>query len=129
MKGERAVALDPRGQLALFHRAGFRSNGAKWERRLYKRLWARVQRLDQNIRREQAARMREQNKKPEVKKADAARHARWYRKHRRRVARYNARYHRENRRRHCGFCDRPAGPGRYSLRPANGRLACPRCFA
>jgi len=120
---------DPREQLALFFRAGFKTNGTKRERRLYQKLWKRVRQLDPEFRRSEAARMREQSKKPGVKEADARRHARWARKNSLRVARYNHRYHRENRARRCSYCDRRAKPGRYSLRPFRGQLACPRCFA
>lgn len=118
---------DPRAQLALFYRAGFKSNGAVWERRLYKRLWARVRRLDIDFRRSEAARSREFHRRH--KKQMARGRARWYRKNRRRQALYNARYHRDHRVRRCGFCNRRAGPGRYCLRPVRGRLACPGCFA
>lgn len=120
--------LTPREALALFFRAGLNSNGRKWERRLYKRLWARVRRLDPECRRVDAARMRAQSLLPEVKKADAERHARYVRKHRARVSRYNRRYHREKRRRHCTLCGRPAPKGRYGLKwitravPVAGRL-------
>lgn len=120
---------DPRAQLALFFRAGFKSNGARWERRLYKRLWARVRRLDPKFRDAEAERMREQSHEPRVKKADARRHAVWARKHRRRLRSYNRRYHLEHRMRRCGFCGRRAGRGRYCLRPVRGKLACPVCFA
>jgi hypothetical protein len=108
--------LPPREALALFFRAGLKSSGTKRERRLYKRLWARVRRLDPEFRRAEAARMREASLDPEVKKADATRHAEWVKRHRRRVRRYNARWHREHRQRRCHFCDRP-GRGRYALRP------------
>jgi hypothetical protein len=121
--------LAPREALALFFRAGFKSNGHVWERRLYKMLWARIQRLNPEVRRSDAARMREASKRPEVKAADAARHAAWVRKHRRRVSRYNKRYHAEHRARRCSYCGRRAGLGRYCLRSYRGQLACPRCFA
>jgi hypothetical protein len=123
------VKPDPREQLARFFLAGFKSNGAAWERRLYKRLWARVQRLDPEVRRAEAARMRAHSKLPEVKIADARRHARWARKNRRRLSRYNASYHREHRARRCSFCGGHPGFGRYCLRPARDGLACKRCFA
>jgi hypothetical protein len=113
--------LAPREALALFFRAGLNSNGRKWERRLYKRLWVRVRRLDPEFRLRDADRMRVQSRLPEVKKADAARHARYVRDHRSRVRRYNARYHRTHRRRYCSFCGRPAPKGRYGLRPV-GRV-------
>lgn len=110
--------LSPREALALFFRAGLKSNGTLRERRLYQRLWARVKRAeDPEFRAREAARMREKSRDPEVKKADAVRHARWVANHRRKVARYNARWHRANRRRHCFFCKSPAPVGRHGLRP------------
>ncbi len=120
---------DPREQLAEFFRAGRKSNGSRRERRLYKRIWARVRRLDPEYRRAEAARMRDQACRPGVKEADARRHAEWARKHRRRVAAYNRRYHREIRARRCAFCDRRAPRGRYGLRVARGKPACPDCYA
>ncbi|MGH9747255.1 MAG: hypothetical protein ACRD59_14255, partial [Candidatus Acidiferrales bacterium] len=64
-------SINPREQLALFFRAGLRSNGTKRERRLYKRLWARVRRLDPEFRSSEAARMRVESKRPGLKEADA----------------------------------------------------------
>lgn len=109
--------ISPREALALFFRIGFRTTGAKFERRLYKRLWARVHRLNPAVRKKDADRMREQSRRPEVKEADARRHARWYRENRGRVALYNRRYHQDHRARHCHFCGRRAPKGRYGLRP------------
>lgn len=120
--------LAPREALALFFRAGLNSNGRKWERRLYKRLWVRVRRLDPEFRLRDAARMREQSRLPEVQKADAERHARYVRTHRGRVRRYNARYHRENRRRHCALCGRPARKGRYGLKPITRAIPFAGCL-
>jgi hypothetical protein len=118
---------DPRARLALFFKAGFKSNGTAWERRLYKRLWAAVQRLEAGVRREQAARSREFHRLHTEQIARTR--ARWYRKNRRRQALYNARYHREHRARRCSFCGGSPGFGRYCLRPARDGLACKRCFA
>jgi hypothetical protein len=109
--------LSPREALALFFRAGLNSNGTKRERRLYKRLWNRVKRAeDPSFRAREAARMRGRRLDPDVKKADAARHAKWALLNRKKVGRYNARWHREHRQRRCFSCRRPARPGRYGLR-------------
>lgn len=120
---------DQRQQLALFHRAGFKSNGEAWERRLYRKLYMRMCRRDREFRRKESAGKRRRRKLPGRKAAACARRRAWGARNRRRLRRYNRDYYLQFCARRCAFCRRLAGRGRNRLRVVRGRPACPGCFA
>jgi len=122
---------DPREQLALFLRVGFRSNGAGWERRLYKRLHARVRRLERRQRLHEAALARRRRAQDlRLRERRNATKRRWYRRHRRRVARYNREYNLQFRGmpapacQNCGRLTRRRRPLQLGARRL---LVCTRC--
>lgn len=112
--------IPPRQALALFHRAGLLTNDGGWQERLYKKLWARVRRLDSQFRRAEAARSAKRlaavKSNPSLREHDRQVRREWQRRNARSLKAYNARYHREHRRRYCDFCGQSAKVGRYSLR-------------
>lgn len=73
-------SLEPRKQLATFYMLGYRSEGSRFERRLYQRIWWRIRMSDPSNRAEINAKRRENAARHRIK--NRRRCAKWRRENR-----------------------------------------------